>query len=273
MVVEACSNLQWDTVELPKPLGTVFSQKEALTKYFYKEIFQDEGYKPKNEVSEGGVIIDAGCNIGLFSIWAALRWPKARIISFEPVTPTWNCASQNLRSKGIKNVKLVRSGLSDAVAKDVEFTYYPNRPGVSTMRPMTGAQEAQWLAGLAKLAEARDTKGCDEAFFRSHLEKKEIIRADLVRLHDIIAAEGIDRIDLLKIDVERCELQVLQGLDPEDFAKIREIIIEVEDKMTQLPVITELLKNYGFEIEAHHECTNDGAENPWFASLHAFKKE
>lgn len=273
MVVGTITKNDWAQVSLPGPLGEIFSQEEGLTRYLYKEIFTDGAYKPKNEVPAGGVVIDAGCNIGLFSMWAAMRWPSAKVIAFEPVTPTWECAMQNLKAKGARNVKLLRQGLSDVAVKDVPFTYYPNRPGVSTMNPVTGAKEDAWLAGLAKLAEARDTAGSDEAFFRKNTAEKAVVKADLVRLHNVLVSEKVERVDLLKIDVERCELQVLKGLDADDFKKVSEIIVEVEDQATQLPIVVDLLKGHGFEVETQHECTKDGSANPWFAGVHAFRKD
>jgi len=49
----------------------------------------------------------------------------------------------------------------------------------------------------------------------------------LRRLSDVIATEGVERIDLLKIDVQRAELDVL-SIESEDWAKIQQMM-EVHD--------------------------------------------
>ena len=73
------------------------------------------------------------------------------------------------------------------------------------------------------------------------------------RLSDIISAESIEKIDLLKIDVEKSELNVLQGIDDEDWSKIKQIIIEVYDKDGRLAEITELLTAHGYLLQVEQE--------------------
>src|SRR6267154_1911117 len=61
------------------------------------------------------------------------------------------------------------------------------------------------------------------------------------------AEQGLERIDLLKINVEKSELNVLRGLGPEDWPKIRQLVIEV-DLQENLAPITALLEGHGFEV-------------------------
>ena len=67
------------------------------------------------------------------------------------------------------------------------------------------------------------------------------------RLSDVIAEEGIERIDLLKINVEKSELDVLLGLDADDWPKIRQLVIEV-DRRRNLEPITSLLEMHGYDV-------------------------
>ena len=46
----------------------------------------------------------------------------------------------------------------------------------------------------------------------------------------MIGELGLERIDLLKIDVQRAEMDVLLGLDDAALAKVRQIVLEVHDK-------------------------------------------
>src|SRR4029079_14784080 len=73
------------------------------------------------------------------------------------------------------------------------------------------------------------------------------VTAQLRTLSGVIAEEGIDRIDLLKINVEKSEFDVLQGLQPGDWEKIRQMVIEVDLK-DNLEPITTLLERHGYEI-------------------------
>jgi len=73
------------------------------------------------------------------------------------------------------------------------------------------------------------------------------VPARLRTLSGVIAEQGIDRIDLLKINVEKSELDVLRGIGPADWPKIRQLVIEV-DEHKNLEPITSLLEGNGFEI-------------------------
>ena len=74
-----------------------------------------------------------------------------------------------------------------------------------------------------------------------------IVTAQLRTLSSVIADEGIERIDLLKINVEKSELDVLLGLSFGDWPKIRQLVIEV-DQRENLEPITALLERHGFDI-------------------------
>jgi acyl carrier protein len=73
------------------------------------------------------------------------------------------------------------------------------------------------------------------------------VSAELRTLSSVIAEEGIERIDLLKINVEKSELDVLLGLTADDWPKVRQLVIEV-DLRENLEPITTLLEQRGFEV-------------------------
>ena len=52
-------------------------------------------------------------------------------------------------------------------------------------------------------------------------------------------------VDLLKIDVERAELDVLMGIAQEDFLNIKQIVMELHDISDRLKQVAGLLKNIG----------------------------
>ena len=47
---------------------------------------------------------------------------------------------------------------------------------------------------------------------------------EVVSVSGLIAAHGLERIDLLKIDVEGDELQVLQGVAQQDWGSIKQVV-------------------------------------------------
>jgi hypothetical protein len=66
-------------------------------------------------------------------------------------------------------------------------------------------------------------------------------------LSDVIREHNVERIDLLKIDVEKAEYDVLLGIRDEDWSKIKQISMEV-DTRANLERITALLARQGYHV-------------------------
>ncbi|BAZ45716.1 methyltransferase FkbM family protein [Chondrocystis sp. NIES-4102] len=65
-------------------------------------------------------------------------------------------------------------------------------------------------------------------------------------LSQVIAEQSIERIYLLKIDVAKAELDVIEGIKEEYWAKIQQIVMEVHNINNRLQKIIKLLKSQGF---------------------------
>ena len=64
---------------------------------------------------------------------------------------------------------------------------------------------------------------------------------------------GIDRIDLLKIDVEGAEWDALVGIEEPDWPRIRQLAIEVHDVDGRVARIRDLLERMGYEVAVEEE--------------------
>jgi len=53
----------------------------------------------------------------------------------------------------------------------------------------------------------------------------------LTSLSEMIREHQIDKIDLLKIDAEKSELDILKGIDDRDWPKIAQLVIEIHDPL------------------------------------------
>jgi hypothetical protein len=80
------------------------------------------------------------------------------------------------------------------------------------------------------------------------LFKKVTFPCRLRTLSEVIDEEGVERIDLLKIDAERSEREVLAGIRSEHWAMIRQIAIEVQDEAGSLDEVRRLLEEHGFQM-------------------------
>ena len=238
-------------------------QNRNDTSYLYQEIFEDEVYLRYGiKLPEHACVFDVGANIGLFTIFVAERCPDARIYAFEPLAPIFNVLRINSKLSGA-NTKLFAFGLSN-VEKSETFTYYPQYPSRSGLSAYAdAADEVQVIkkflankqeAGVAEmsvmLAEA------DDLFAGSF--HGELLECRVRRLSDVIRDEGIEHIDLLKIDVQRAELDVLEGIDDDDWKKIQQVVIEVHDASGtytdgRLRKIVSLFEKHGFHTTAEQD--------------------
>ena len=70
----------------------------------------------------------------------------------------------------------------------------------------------------------------------------------MTTLSSIIERENVERIDLLKVDVEGAELSVLRGVAPEHWGRVQQVVLEGHDQNGELQIIGDLLTGHGFEI-------------------------
>lgn len=145
--------------------------------------------------AETSVILDVGANCGLFSVLAAQRFPSARIYAFEPAPDLAALARDNLK---------VHDGI--VVQKAVA-----NKSGETVLFVNKDSQQTNSIIRDAVVAVG-------------NLSSEYAVEA--ISLDDFATSEGIDAIDLLKIDVQGAESLVLEGAS-ETLKKTRALIVEV----------------------------------------------
>ena len=106
----------------------------------------------------------------------------------------------------------------------------------------------QQKAGMSEMAEliAQGDDLLDQRF------ASQSFTAQLRTLSSVIEEEHIVSIDLLKINVEKSELDVLRGIEESDWAKIKQLVLEV-DTQENLPVIIALLDRHGYEFAVEQD--------------------
>jgi amino acid adenylation domain-containing protein/FkbM family methyltransferase len=233
---------------LPNGLPVAHLNKNE-TSYIYKEIFVLQAYLRHGiKIHDGDCIVDAGANIGLFTVFASRMAQNLRIVSFEPNPAAYACLKANAEAWG-SGVKCLRMGLSSE-NKTADMTFFE---GFSLLSGFYAdeATEREVVKTYALNQESESGSGEELA---TEIEKMLEDRfhaktetAQLRTLSSVIAEEGLERIDLLKINVEKSEWDVLQGISAQDWPKIRQLVIEVDQKASVKP-ITALLEQKGYEI-------------------------
>jgi amino acid adenylation domain-containing protein/FkbM family methyltransferase len=219
------------------------------TDYIYNEIFVLQAYLRHGiTVDDGDCVVDAGANIGLFTVFASRVARDLRVFAFEPNPAAFACLQANAEAWGAA-VKCLPVGLASregtaeltffeglsllsgfhadaAVEGEVVRNYVANQQG-------DPSRQGEWGAEIGELIDGR--------------LRARTVTARLRTLSDVIAEEGIDRIDLLKVNVEKSELDLLRGLRDADWGRIRQMVLEV-DLGDHLAPIQALLDAHGFEV-------------------------
>ena len=154
----------------------------------------------------GHVVADVGANIGEISLAAARRvGENGTVHSFEPMSSLFNCLVQNSGMNNLKQITPVQQGLSAAKGKAMIY-----------------AQER-----LIKDGTTNSGLGTIYPFGGRSMPVEEIV---LNTLDHYFEETSVERLDLIKIDVEGAEYDVLRGA----FHTIRKhkpyIILELQEE-------------------------------------------
>jgi len=228
---------------LPNGRDVVHLNKNE-TDALYQEIFSTQSYLREGvTLRDGDCIFDVGANIGLFSLFAHWHCRNLQFYGFEPAPPVFEKLESNALLHGL-DAHLFDCGLSDHDG-EARIVYYP-RSTIMSGFYADAAEDAQTTrtylshqdAGLRRYADELLADRFDGQTFTCRLRT----------LSEIIRECGVQRIDLLKIDVEKSELDVLNGINAEDWPKIKQIVVEVHDRDGRLALVRNLLERHGFNV-------------------------
>jgi amino acid adenylation domain-containing protein/FkbM family methyltransferase len=239
--------------ELPNGM-LIAHLNRSETDFVYREIFDERCYiKHGVTLKNGACIFDVGANIGLFALFASRLYDDLRIYSFEPIPPIFEVLRLNMSLYGV-SAQLFDHGLASQAGAAV-FSYYPN---------------ASILSGrFADIAEERETvskflhtPGVVPKFDISDEDIDDLVETRLVAerfrcsmktLSQIIEENDVRQIDLLKVDVEKSELDVLGGIKASDWPKIRQVVVEVHDVGGRLQQVRDLLEKHHFSLTVEQD--------------------
>ncbi|HEY9062635.1 MAG TPA: FkbM family methyltransferase [Pseudobacteroides sp.] len=218
------------------------------------------------DVSEASVVLDIGANIGLFALTVYDRCKgNVCVHSFEPIPPTFDDLEKNFSCYDTNKLKAYPFGISNKTGT-LSFTHYPNAPGLSTHYPeyMKVGLE-QMLNNIESNAEALPeffvnankqeiTEDKDKSRFnkmRAVLGLKTVfqelhVQCQVKTLSDFMKENTIEKIDLLKVDVNGSEMDVFEGIEDRDWQKIRQVVTEVPLGGERLEILKDLLHKKGF---------------------------
>jgi len=232
---------------------TVFSINPDETRFVHREVFASRCYL-RNGIAlrDGDCVFDVGANIGLSVLFFHRQRKGVRIFAFEPIPAAFQHLKANVELHAI-NARLFQCGLSSKSGA-AEFTYYP---GNTVLSGFHADVEADRLTTKTYLVNSGFTPQNAERLL-ALLFRKVALTCQLHTLSEIVDREHVDRIDLLKIDAERSEQEVLEGIREEHWGLIRQVAVEVHDQAGALSAIQATLTNHGFRVLAESDPVLQG---------------
>jgi len=248
------------------------------TDYLYEEIFAKHTYVRNGiRLAPDACVFDIGANIGMFSLYVARHAARARLYAFEPLPPIFEKLEANLAAHA-SDAKLFCCGLAERQRTE-PFTFYP---GYSMMSGQASYADAAAEVRVIKTFLQNERSESAGPALLEHADEllAERFRAQtfdcaLRRLSDVIRTEGVERIDLLKIDVQRAELDVLNGIDDDDWPRIAQIVMELHDGAGSATegragIVLDLLEARGFEVTVEQDPLLLGTDR---FNLYAYRPE
>lgn len=167
---------------------------ETILEVWYSQVYAPDGfYRP----APGDCVIDAGANVGLFTIWVARQNPSCRVHALEPFPENFDCLRANLDSAKVRSTYAHQIALG-------------GRPGVRTM-----------VAGGARSLDHRLAESDGDGG----------TRVPVIDLSGLFELAETDRVAFLKVDIEGAEYEAFQAADAGLLSRIDRLAIEYHDHM------------------------------------------
>jgi FkbM family methyltransferase len=207
-----------------------------------QEIVVDASYLRHGvEVGPGDIVLDVGANAGVAGAFFASVCGAGAVHSFEPVPELFELLERNLGRYPACTCHPYGLGRSPGPA---QFTFYPGAAAMSGLYADPEADRAVVRTAMINLGSTAEAADADLAGRYA----AQPVTGELRTLSAVLAELGLDRVDLLKIDVEKAELDVLAGLDPGDWPRIRQLVVEVHDVEGRLGALRGELEGRGFRV-------------------------
>lgn len=157
----------------------------------YDQVFTEAQYAM--DIPAPATVVDAGAHIGLASVYFALHYPNAQIVALEPEAR--NFALLKLNTADFPGVRPVNAGLWSRTARLKIQNSNVDSWSFRVMEAAPGEPHSLHAFGVSEL----------------------------------LAAQGFETVDFLKIDVEGSEVEVL-STSPEWIGRVRTLAIELHDR-------------------------------------------
>jgi FkbM family methyltransferase len=191
-------------------LSTI-DRNDADTEYIFNEVFNSRIYQfDRMRLPARPTIMDVGANIGLYSIWAHRHYGPRAILCYEASPRTFACLQDNV-------ARLIEPAITEVHPR--------NRAVAARSGETLVLNQSTRVSGISTLLAPSQVSWVGQAVAVDELETHTVVTSTVSAEID---AHRLATVDILKIDVEGYFIEVLNGIAPADFAKIRNMVIEVD---------------------------------------------
>jgi len=188
-----------------------------------------DGYEPGEPswwatlVASHTSTLELGANVGLYTVVGALAGGRGRYTAVEPNPTSSAVLQENLALNGLGHVDVVRAAVVGARRDDAVTLRFPDRD-------LYGASAGAFVDGALDLTTAA---------------------ARAVTVPAVAAADLIDGVDLLKLDIEGLEAEVLSSVRAWITAERPTLVVEVRDDARHLQsLVAGLVDDAGYACAA-----------------------
>lgn len=199
---QAVIALRLKGIQFPLRLRTQTSDRDVL-----RQVFVDAEYSGV-EVVDVRTVIDLGANVGYSAAYFLSKYPGATVIAVEPDPDNYAICCRNLAGYGSR-------------ASVIQGAAWPERRKL-VLDKGTYRDGREWATRVRERTESRGSDGSGP----------EVEGYDVLTLLEM---SGFHEVDLLKVDIERSELQLFSTHTEAWLPRVKNICIELHD-----PACTEM---------------------------------
>lgn len=186
-------------------LGQNFSIyiRDEVDQSVVAEIFRHREYRRADAIvkSANHAILDVGAHAGFFTIYCKALNKHAQVYAIEPEVNNFTLLNRHIAENGLQNIKTFQVALADNTGSGQLVVSQD-----SHNHAMLSARVSVAQSGL------------------QHIEDNTKVKT--FTLADFCRMEGIEKISLLKMDIEGGEYDVFASLEVADYLMIENIILE-----------------------------------------------
>lgn len=210
----------------------------------WREIVDGTTYAAAAESLESGdTVVDVGAHVGVTSLYFAGQAADVRVIACEPAPRSVACLRANF-DRYLPEAVCVQAavGARPGVA---ELTYYPHQTTMTTLHVDDQDDKLNLDTVLRNVGVGVPERA---SLWEKSRSDPEHLTVPVKTLSELFAEHDVRKVGLLKIDVERAELDVLEGISDSDHRMIRSIVLEVHDIDERLDRVVRLLNPHGYRV-------------------------